>query len=79
MSLTKFAAAALMCAIIVPALPADAATKLRVTRAATRIEVYPADRSLLAWHRRCIDWYALERRPSGTVLTPQMRCRWTRN
>jgi hypothetical protein len=28
--------------------------------------------------RHCVDWYALEHRPSGTVLTPQMRCRWVR-
>jgi hypothetical protein len=26
--------------------------------------------------RRCTDWYATEYRPSGTVITPQMRCRW---
>ena len=28
--------------------------------------------------RVCADWYALEYRASGTVLTPQMRCRWVR-
>ncbi|MGD9921381.1 MAG: hypothetical protein AB7V13_08025 [Pseudorhodoplanes sp.] len=28
--------------------------------------------------RRCVDWYATEYRPSGTVVTPQMRCRWVR-
>ncbi len=26
--------------------------------------------------RRCTDWFALEPRPSGTVLTPHMRCWW---
>lgn len=26
--------------------------------------------------RRCVDWYAMENRPSGTVVTPQMRCWW---
>jgi hypothetical protein len=26
--------------------------------------------------RQCVDWYAVENRPSGTVITPQMRCRW---
>jgi hypothetical protein len=78
MSLTKLTAAVLLCAFILPTLPAEAATKVRVTRAATRIEVYPQERSLLDWHRRCTDWYALERRASGTVLTPQMRCWWTR-
>jgi hypothetical protein len=25
--------------------------------------------------RQCVDWYATEYRPSGTVVTPQMRCR----
>ena len=28
--------------------------------------------------RQCADWYATEYRPSGTVITPQMRCRWVR-
>lgn len=28
--------------------------------------------------RVCQDWYAIEHRPSGTVVTPQMRCRWVR-
>jgi len=28
--------------------------------------------------RQCVDWYATEYRPSGTVVTPQMRCRWIR-
>ena len=26
--------------------------------------------------RQCVDWYAMEFRPSGTVVTPQMRCWW---
>jgi hypothetical protein len=39
-----------------------------------RIEINP--RSLL--YRRCVDWYELQYRPSGTVLYPQMRCRWVR-
>jgi hypothetical protein len=28
--------------------------------------------------RHCVDWYTTEHRPSGTVITPQMRCTWTR-
>ena len=28
--------------------------------------------------RACEDWYNTEYRPSGTVVTPQMRCRWVR-
>ena len=26
--------------------------------------------------RKCVDWYVTEYRPSGTVVTPRMRCRW---
>jgi hypothetical protein len=39
-----------------------------------RIEINP--RPLL--YRHCTDWYELQRRPSGTVLYPQMRCWWGR-
>ena len=39
-----------------------------------RIEINPAP--LL--HRRCVDWYELQYRPSGTVLYPQMHCWWVR-
>ena len=39
-----------------------------------RIEIRP--RPLL--YRRCVDWYELQNRPSGTVLYPQMRCHWVR-
>ena len=41
---------------------------------AGRIEIHP--RPLL--YRRCVDWYELQHRPSGTVLYPQMRCWWVR-
>jgi hypothetical protein len=43
-------------------------------RARRRIEINP--RPLL--YRRCVDWYELQYRPSGTVLYPQMRCWWVR-
>jgi hypothetical protein len=39
-----------------------------------RIEINP--RPLL--YRRCVDWYELQHRPSGTVFYPQMRCWWVR-
>jgi hypothetical protein len=29
-------------------------------------------------YRQCEDWYLTEYRPSGTVITPQTRCRWVR-
>ncbi len=46
----------------------------RVARSAHRIVINP--RPLL--YRRCVDWYELQHRPSGTVLYPQMRCWWVR-
>ena len=42
--------------------------------APARIQINP--RPLL--YRRCVDWYELQHRPSGTVLYPQMRCWWVR-
>jgi hypothetical protein len=29
-------------------------------------------------YRQCEAWYLTEYRPSGTVVTPQKRCRWVR-
>jgi len=43
-------------------------------RPRTRIEIHP--RPLL--YRRCVDWYEMQYRPSGTVLYPQMHCWWVR-
>jgi hypothetical protein len=53
-------------------LPAEFSAQSRTRRLATRIEVYPNIKRV----RRCIDWYAIERRPSGEVITPHMRCWW---
>ncbi|HTZ03643.1 MAG TPA: hypothetical protein VMC05_15025 [Xanthobacteraceae bacterium] len=39
-----------------------------------RITIHPG--RLL--YRRCVDWYELQHRPSGTVLFPEMRCWWVR-
>lgn len=44
----------------------------RAARGPTRIQVTP-NRQL---YRECVDWLAVEHRPSGDVITPQMRCRW---
>jgi hypothetical protein len=49
------------------------ATPPRPTHARSRILITPGHRLL---YRRCIDWYELQHRPSGTVLYPQMRCWW---
>lgn len=52
-----------------PALPPSPSRYAR-----PRIEINPP--RLL--YRRCVDWYELQHRPSGTVLYPQMRCWWVR-
>jgi hypothetical protein len=44
----------------------------RTRRVRPSIRVVPGDRL----YRQCVDWYQLERRPSGAVITPQMRCTW---
>jgi len=54
--------------------PQNATAAPPARRAPTQIEIYP--RPLL--YRRCVDWYELQNRPSGTVLYPQMRCWWVR-
>jgi len=46
----------------------------RIAHRRPRIDISP--RPLL--YRRCVDWYELQYRPSGTVLYPQMRCWWVR-
>jgi hypothetical protein len=46
----------------------------RLRPIATRLEIFPSSRQV----RRCVDWYQIEYRPSGKVLTPQMRCWWAR-
>jgi len=33
---------------------------------------YPGPKAV----RQCVDWYATEHRPSGTVIVPKMRCWW---
>jgi hypothetical protein len=77
MRVSKIATVALAAAILLPPLATEATARTRITvRKPARVYVEP---NLLAWHRRCTDWYALEHRPSGTVLTPHMRCWWTRN
>lgn len=41
-------------------------------RPLTRAELRVSQRLV----RQCIDGYAVEPRPSGTVITPRMVCRW---
>jgi len=55
--------------------PAGAQAPLyTLSRAHPRIEVNPR----LLRYRRCVDWYELQHRPSGTVLFPQYHCWWVR-
>lgn len=58
-----------------PMVPTEISTQARkrTRRAATQITVSPTRRLV----RECTAWYALERRLSGDVITPQMRCWWT--
>jgi hypothetical protein len=55
--------------------PTEFSAQRRYRPVSTRIEVYPKTPLV----RRCVDWYAIEHRPSGTVLTPHMRCWWARH
>jgi len=60
------------------ALPTDISSQSRRARAQRdrpRILIYPAPRRLV---RRCVDWYAVERRASGPTVVPHMRCWWAR-
>jgi hypothetical protein len=41
-------------------------------RVRPRITVVPLSR----YYRQCDSWMAVEHRPSGDVITPQMRCVW---
>ena len=74
--------------------PLDVSAQTRTTRARTRIRVrpgypyrlistpypvpyeyeYPGPGAV----RECRSWLATEHRPSGTVITPRMRCWWER-
>jgi len=50
----------------------EASAQARKPRARTQIRVYPNHNAV----RQCVDWHAEERRPSGTVIVPHMRCQW---
>jgi len=55
-----------------PATEYSAQKRRHRRRPVTRLRVTPLRRA----YRQCVDWYAVEHRPSGTVITPQMRCWW---
>ena len=56
----------------------ERSAQTRKQRPNTRIRVYRAPAAYPGRYavRQCVDWYAEERRPSGTVVVPHMRCRW---
>jgi hypothetical protein len=54
------------------AMPATDFTAQQRRRPPARITVVPLSR----YYRQCDSWLAVEHRPSGDVITPQMRCRW---
>lgn len=60
------------------AMPSDlSAQSRRYRRARTRIQVHPR-RYYLGPNatRDCVSWLQPERRPSGTVIVPHLRCWW---
>ena len=59
---------------LAPVASPSARVPIRSVHPRPRIEINPG--RLL--YRRCVDWYELQNRPSGTVLYPQMRCWWVR-
>jgi hypothetical protein len=67
-------AGALAVTLAAPVAPLSAQEDPRAyRRPPLRLEVRPAPR----YHRRCVDWYAVERRFTGNTITPQVSCWWT--
>jgi hypothetical protein len=86
MSLQRLIAITALAALAIPGMAPQAAAQTQPSPmtlpsqlsppryARPRIEIYPRP----PLYRRCVDWYELQYRPSGTVLYPQMRCWWVR-
>jgi hypothetical protein len=78
--LPLLALSAVVAALLV-SVPANAANDKSASEISaprrTQITVYPRSRYPGRYAtRQCESWLAQENRPSGTVLTPQMRCWW---
>src|SRR5436309_8600473 len=56
--------------------PSDLSAQRRLRRRATPIYIYGHRPLSPNAKRACVDWYAQEYRPSGTVIVPRMSCRW---
>jgi len=54
----------------------DLSAQRRIRRRATPIYIYGHRPLSPTAVRDCVDWYAYEYRPSGTVIVPKMSCRW---
>jgi hypothetical protein len=54
------------------AMPSTELSAQQRRRVRPRITIVPLSR----YYRQCDSWLAVEHRPSGDVITPQMRCVW---
>jgi hypothetical protein len=54
----------------------DLSAQRRIRRRATPIYIYGRRPLSPTAVRACVDWYAYEYRPSGTVIVPKMSCHW---
>ena len=54
----------------------DLSAQRRIRRRATPIYIYGHRPLSPTAVRDCVDWYAYEYRPSGTVIVPKMSCHW---
>jgi hypothetical protein len=71
------AAGVLSCAVAAPAAAERSATSEYTAQSRPRIVIHPR-RTYPGPNakRHCVSWLAKEYRPSGPVITPQMRCWW---
>ena len=54
----------------------DLSAQRRIRHRATPIFIYGRRPLSPTAARACVDWYAYEYRPSGTVIVPKMSCHW---
>jgi hypothetical protein len=71
-ALTLDAAPAAAASAQAAAPPTEVSSQQQRPRRPTHITILPLSR----YYRKCDFWLAVERRPSGDVLTPQQRCVW---
>jgi len=54
----------------------DLSAQRRIRRHPTPVYIYGHRPLSPTAVRSCVDWYAYEYRPSGTVIVPKMSCHW---